>query len=127
MQTSASVINLRTERSRTAVGIDRGTVWGNPYRIDDLGSREAVLRAHEAWLRREVELVSEIWRLRGRSLACWCDPLPCHGWLLFYLANCTPDQFEDWLLGKEFWTDAMLRYRSVPGAPGCWAKLEGDL
>lgn len=121
------VQNLRTGARREAVRIDRGTPWGNPYRINEHGTRSDVLRLHEDWLRYEVELVSEIWRLRGLSLACWCDPLPCHGWLLFYLANCTEDQQEEWLLGDRFWTPDMLRYRSVIDAPGCWRRLDEEL
>lgn len=118
------VLNIRTQSSRSAVGIVRGTVWGNPFKIGDDGDRYAVLRAHEDWLRREPELVSELWRLRGRDLACYCDPLPCHGWLLFYLANCPEDDLLDWLLGERFWTNHMLAYRSVSDAPGCWVRLE---
>jgi hypothetical protein len=121
------VINLRHGAHRRAVAIDRQGPWGNPFRIGHDGDRYAVLRAHEDWLRAEVELVAELWRLKGRFLACWCDPLPCHGWLLFYLANCTEDELEDWLLGDRFWTNHMLAYRSVPGAPGCYVRLHGEL
>lgn len=121
------VLSLRTGVRRESVRIDRGTPWGNPYRIGQDGTRGDVLRAHEDWLRLEYELVSEIWRLRDQSLACWCDPLPCHGWLLFYLANCTEDQQEDWILGERFWTPYRLTYRSVTDAPGCWMGLEEEL
>lgn len=122
-----SVINLRHGAHRSAIACDRQGPWGNPYRIGLHGDRNAVLVAHEDWLRREVELVAELWRLKGRFLACWCDPLPCHAWLLFYLANCTEEEQIEWLLGDRFWTPQMLRYRSVPGAPGCYVRLYGGL
>ncbi len=121
------VLNMRHGTNRHAVAVDRQGPWGNPFRIGTHGDRRDVLIAHEDWLRSEVELVAELWRLKGRFLMCWCDPLPCHGWLLFYLANCTADEQIEWLLGDRFWTSDMLRYRSVPGAPGCHVRLYGEL
>lgn len=119
---------MRHGTDRTAIAVDRQGPWGNPLRLNHDGDRATVLCGHETLLRDNPEMVNEVrWRLAGRSLACWCDPLPCHGWLLFYVANCTEDELENWLLGEPFWTPRMLRYRSVPGAPGCYVRLLGDL
>lgn len=118
-RTKASVINSRERHGcRSFVWIDRQGPFGNPFKIGRDGERADVLRDHEHWLRREVELVVELWRLRDKALCCWCEPQPCHGWLLAFLANCTWDEQFDWLLGKPYWTDWRLRSRTTPGKPG---------
>ncbi|MCY3827709.1 MAG: DUF4326 domain-containing protein [Rhodospirillaceae bacterium] len=89
-----AVINLRTEpRLReefefaqvidNTVLIDRRTRWGNPFRIGKGQNREqAIARYREDLWRRiragEVSL-EELAALDGCWLACWCEPLPCHG------------------------------------------------
>ena len=89
-----AVINLRTEpRLReefehaqvvdNTVLIDRRTKWGNPFRIGKGQNREqAIARYREDLWRRiracEVSL-EELAELDGCWLACWCEPLPCHG------------------------------------------------
>lgn len=67
--------------------IGRGSPWGNPYRIGLDGDRETVIRKYHTYLRRTPELLAEIYRLRGHDLVCFCAPMPCHGDVLFYLAN----------------------------------------
>lgn len=32
-------------------------------------------------------LIEDVRELRGRDLACWCTPLPCHADVLLRLAN----------------------------------------
>lgn len=116
---SARVINKRDNWScKRFVWVDRQGPWGNPFKIGRDGDRSAVLTDHEDWLRRTPELVQELYRLRDQALACWCEPLPCHGWLLAFLANCTWEEQFDWLLGKPYWTPARLASKSVGGAPG---------
>ena len=66
--------------------IDRRTKWGNPFRIGLSCSREqAVVRYREDLWRRiragEVAL-EELAELDSCWLACWCEPLPCHGQVL---------------------------------------------
>ena len=89
-----AVINLRTEpRLReefeyaqvldNTVLIDRRTKWGNPFRIGKGQNREqAIARYREDLWRRiragEIAL-EELAELDGCWLACWCEPLPCHG------------------------------------------------
>ena len=89
-----AVINLRTEpRLReefeyaqvvdNTVLIDRRTRWGNPFRIGKGQNREqAIARYREDLWRRirtgEIAL-EELAELDGCWLACWCEPLPCHG------------------------------------------------
>ncbi len=117
--TKARVINKRDNWScKSFVWVDRQGPWGNPFKIGRDGSREDVLRDHEDWLRRTPELVMELWRLRDQALGCWCDPQPCHGWLLAFLANCTWEEQFEWQLGRPYWTDERLRSRTIPGEPG---------
>lgn len=117
--TKARVINKRTDwQCRSFVWVDRKGPWGNPFKIGHDGERGDVLRDHEDWLRRNPEFVMELWRLKDKTLGCWCDPLPCHGWLLAFLANCTWEEQFDWMLGKDYWTDLRLQGRTIPGSPG---------
>ena len=89
-----AVINLRTEpRLReefeymqvldNTVLIDRRTRWGNPFRIGRDGSREEVIARYRADLWRRIRAgevsLQELAELAGCWLACWCEPLPCHG------------------------------------------------
>ena len=89
-----AIVNLRNEpRLReefeyvqvvnSTVLIDRRTRWGNPFRIASGCSRkQAIARYREDLWRRiragEVSL-EELAELDGCWLACWCEPLPCHG------------------------------------------------
>ncbi len=63
--------------------IDRRTKWGTPFRIGQGQNREqAIARYREdLWGRIQVGEVSleELAELDGCWLACWCEPLPCHG------------------------------------------------
>ena len=63
--------------------IDRRTKWGNPYLVTSrLTHAEAVARYRvHLWQRIRAGEVSleELAELHGCWLACWCEPLPCHG------------------------------------------------
>ena len=96
-----AVVNLRTEPAlRDAFGhaqvvnntvlIDRRTKWGNPFRIGRGQDREqAIARYREDLWRRiragEVALEA-LAALNGCRLACWCEPLSCHGHVLAHAA-----------------------------------------
>ena len=67
--------------------IDRRTKWGNRFKVGRDGTREQVVARYRAdlWRRiREGEIAAGRTRrtLDGMWLACWCDPLPCHGHVL---------------------------------------------
>jgi hypothetical protein len=69
-----------------AVRIDRRTRWGNPYVIgspDADGrpiSREVAVFCYRDWLDGMLlDRPDFLEPLRGKRLACWCAPLPCHG------------------------------------------------
>ncbi len=89
-----AIVNLRTEpRLReqfdyahvvdNTVLIDRRTRWGNPFRLGADGSRDEVIALYRADLWRRIRAgeisLEELAELDGCWLACWCEPLPCHG------------------------------------------------
>lgn len=70
------------------VRIDRTTRWGNPFRIGIDGDRAECIEKFRGFLRLEPVYVARVRReLRGRDLACWCAPLPCHGDVLAAVAD----------------------------------------
>ena len=104
-----AVINLKHEPKlrdafehahvhNNTVLIDRRTKWGNPFRIDPTCSREQAVARYRAdlWRRiREGEIaLEELAELDGCWLACWCDPLPCHGHVLARAARWAAERLE---------------------------------
>ena len=63
--------------------IDRRTKWRNPFKAGVDGSREEVIALYRADLWRRIQAgevtLEELAELHGCWLACWCEPLPCHG------------------------------------------------
>ena len=89
-----AIVNLKHEpRLREAfeytqvvgntVLIDRRSKWGNPFRIASGCSREQAIARYRADLWRRIRAgdvsLEELAELDGCWLACWCEPLPCHG------------------------------------------------
>jgi hypothetical protein len=82
-----------------AVYVGRPTIWGNPWRVGGkahgaLGPMEAVAEYERALVKGELKdrtgkpLLDQLHQLRGRDLACWCDPdKPCHADILLHYAN----------------------------------------
>lgn len=76
--------------------VARPTKWGNRYRVgdryltDNMGHGTVRDRAHavELFVSRQLPRMTDLARLRGKDLACWC-PLdqPCHGDVLLEFAN----------------------------------------
>ena len=90
------VVNLKYKQYDVYIG--RGSPWGNPYRIPADGNRQEVIALYKQWLRQQPELLRRIARdLRGKRLGCFCKPLPCHGDILAFVADLTPEALENWL------------------------------
>lgn len=92
------VIHVRDQNRYELMGhcvvlIDRSTPYGNPYKIGRDGDRSEVIASFREQLILELlgsppekeRALERIRRLRKRTLACHCAPLPCHGdvWLEF--------------------------------------------
>lgn len=71
-----------------AVSIERGTEWGNPFRIGQDGTRKQVIAKYRERVLADADMLRRVQtRLRGRDLVCCCKPKPCHGDVLLELAN----------------------------------------
>lgn len=82
------VLNARAVGKRAGFYVGRPTIFGNPFLINGVMSREEVVKRYEEFVMRNPELIDLIKReLRGRDLVCWCAPLPCHADVLLRIAN----------------------------------------
>ncbi len=104
---------VHCQREPYDIYIGRGGPWGNPYVIGPDGDRDTVIRKYEAHLLGRPDLLDALPQLRGRTLGCWCAPLPCHGDVLRRHADgastapaCTHLPFDD---------DAMPHIRELGG------------
>lgn len=71
-----------------AVSIERGTPWGNPFRVNGLHGRRSAIARYRKWLFDQPELVRQVReQLGGKDLVCCCAPQPCHGDVLLEVAN----------------------------------------
>lgn len=83
------IINLRdadavatAQADGTLVRVDRRTRWGNPFRLGRDGTRAEVTRRYADYLLTRPDLLPDLPNLRGRTLASWCAPAPCHAEVL---------------------------------------------
>ena len=92
---SNRVVNLRHEELGVAVYVGRASPrrglaespFGNPYKIGQDGTRAEVIQKYLSWLLGRQELLLRLPDLRGRRLACWCSPEPCHADVLVELVD----------------------------------------
>jgi hypothetical protein len=66
------------------VYIGRGSMFGNPHRMRDesKAERTRVIEAYQEWFKirlQDPKFVSELEKLRGKRLGCFCAPKRCHG------------------------------------------------
>jgi len=58
---------------------DRDTIWGNPFKEDEDGDRETVVRNHrEHYSPHKPSLLNKLPNMKGTAWGCWCAPEPCH-------------------------------------------------
>ena len=65
----------------------KASVWANPFKIGRDGTRVEVIAKYRAYLLTRSDLLNRLGELRGKRLACWCAPEPCHGDVLVELAE----------------------------------------
>lgn len=82
------VVNISNERCDVYIG--RGGIWGNPFKIGRDGTRRDVIRKYRSWIATQPQLLAQLHTLHGKSLGCYCAPLPCHGDVLVELASALP-------------------------------------
>lgn len=78
---------VHCKRSAHDVYIGRPSKWGNPFVIGRDGSRAEVIQKYRAWAQAKGLDIQAKAELRGKTLACWCSPLACHGDVLAEWAN----------------------------------------
>ena len=65
------------------VYIGRGTDFGNPYAIGIDGDRDEVINKFVVYfyqrISEEPDFKERVLQLKGKTLACFCKPKPCHG------------------------------------------------
>ena len=75
--------------------IGRGSYWGNPYSMYDEGDdREEVIRKYKYdfdYKKFPNKEKSEVYKLAGKRLGCFCKPLSCHGDVLADFLNSWDD------------------------------------
>lgn len=59
--------------------------WANPFTIKEYGTAEIACAKYETWLRANPILLAQLYELKGKTIACWCSPNPCHGDVLIKL------------------------------------------
>lgn len=60
---------------------------GNPFEIGKDGDRKEVIEKYRQYILNKPELMNSLHELKGKVLACWCKPLPCHGDILVELCE----------------------------------------
>lgn len=83
---------VRRERGKplppNTVYVGRPSGWGNPFKIGEHGTREEVIAKYREWFECHPWAKRKAVReLRGKNLACWCAPEPCHADVLLEIAN----------------------------------------
>lgn len=75
------VVNKYKEEYDIYIG--RGSMWGNPYKIGEDGTREEVIYKFKKLLWNLMKSGSisddDLLELDGKRLGCFCKPQDCHG------------------------------------------------
>lgn len=64
------------------VYIGRPSIFGNPYKVGKYSREEAISRFDAYFTMRvltDEDFRATVLDLKGKRLACFCKPLPCHG------------------------------------------------
>lgn len=91
-QETPRVVKMPAEHD---VYVGRPSKWGNPFHVGKDGTREQVIARYRTYLEGQPGLLAQLPKLRGKVLACWCAPLPCHADVLLSLANDAKEEFSD--------------------------------
>jgi hypothetical protein len=80
------LVNVSRHDKDDVCMIDRGTRFGNPFRLKEDGgdyTRQESVEEYEEWFINKIssddEFREAVEELRGETLGCWCKPKACHG------------------------------------------------
>ena len=71
------------------INIQRGTIWGNPFTVEEYGEN-AIPMFKEYFInmiKSKLITRSHLEVLRGQRLGCTCSPRPCHGDIIASVVN----------------------------------------
>jgi len=72
-------------KSSYDVYIGRGSIWGNPYPMQNKSpeERNRVISLYREHLLKQIQsreiTLEQLKGLKGKRLGCYCKPLACHG------------------------------------------------
>lgn len=86
-------IVVNKKNSEYDIYIGRGSIWGNPYthhKFDTkakyiVETREEAIRLYEIYARKNLNILNNLHKLKGKTLGCFCKPKSCHGDILVKL------------------------------------------
>lgn len=80
------VVNMKAEKYDVYIG--RPGPFGNPFAITELVDRQTAIDLYKGWVRAQPDLLRRIRaECKGKTLGCFCKPLPCHGDILVEIAE----------------------------------------
>ena len=118
---------VHCKRAPYDVYIGRPSKWGNSFRIGRDGTREQVIGKYRAWIQTQPRLLAALPELRGKTLGCWCKPLPCHGDVLAELADASSESTPRCCVlvcGSRDWRDPAPIHKSLVELQAEWKSFE---
>ena len=86
------VKNVNRDPFDVYIGRGKGSIWGNPFRMDAKHNRQQVIYAFTDYLLKKPKLLSQLESLKDKTLGCFCAPQLCHGDVLRWLIeNALPE------------------------------------
>ena len=85
-----------------------GHIFADPFKSRIGRTRAQIISDYQDYLKEHPEIVEAARQLRGKVLACFCTPLPCHGDILADIADGN-DQKPD--VADESWEEVVQTTR----------------
>lgn len=66
----------------------KDSLWANPFKVKNESERAESISKYKEYIKKKIideGLQDELEKLRGKTLGCWCMPLPCHSEVLVEL------------------------------------------
>lgn len=83
------------------VYIGRPSKWGNPFAVEKFGRAGAIERFRKMVATQPKFVAAAKHELTGKTLACFCAPLPCHGDVLAAIVNDRPKLARDVVVKRD--------------------------